>query len=72
LAGRLLSPSVNVAEMPKKKRSETKTAIVQLRIRPSLKKAIAKAASDDRCSMIALIEKQMTGHLKKRGYLPKK
>jgi hypothetical protein len=51
--------------------TETKTSIVQLRIRPSLKEAAEKAASDDQRSLTSLIEKLLTDFLKKSGYMPK-
>jgi hypothetical protein len=51
--------------------AETKTSVVQLRIRPSLKEAAEKAASDDQRSLTSLIEKLLTDFLKKNGYLPK-
>jgi predicted HicB family RNase H-like nuclease len=51
--------------------TETKTSIVQLRIRPSLKEAAEKAASADQRSLTSLVEKVLTDYLKKNGYLPK-
>ena len=48
---------------------EKRTAVVQLRIRPSLKAAAEKAAADDSRSLTSLIEKLLTDALKKRGYL---
>jgi hypothetical protein len=51
--------------------TETKTAIVQLRLQPSLKKAAEKAATDDSRSLTSLIEKLLTDHLRKKGYLSK-
>jgi len=51
--------------------TETKTSVVQLRIRPSLKEAAEKAAADDQRSLTSLIEKLLTDFLKKNGYLPK-
>ena len=51
--------------------TETKNAIVQLRIRPSLKEAAERAATDDQRSLTSLIEKLLADFLKKNGYLPK-
>lgn len=51
--------------------TETKTSIVQLRIRPSLKEAAEKAAADDQRSLTSLVEKLLTDFLRKTGYLPK-
>lgn len=50
---------------------ETKTALVQLRMRPSLKEAAEQAAADDQRSLTSLIEKLLTDFLKKNGYLKK-
>jgi hypothetical protein len=44
-----------------------KTAQVNLRIRPELKTAAEKAASDDHRSLTSLIEKLLSDYLKKRG-----
>jgi hypothetical protein len=49
--------------------TEYKSAVVQLRIRPSLKEAAEKAAKEDNRSLTSLIEKLLTDHLKKKGYL---
>jgi hypothetical protein len=46
---------------------EQKTAQVNLRLQPSLKKAAEKAATDDRRSLSGLIEKLLVDHLKKRS-----
>jgi hypothetical protein len=48
---------------------ETKIAQVNLRLQPSLKAAAEKAAEDDSRSLTSLIEKLLTDHLKKKGYL---
>jgi hypothetical protein len=48
---------------------ETKTAQVNLRLRPSLKNAAEKAAADDHRSLTSLIEKLLNDHLRKKGYL---
>ena len=52
-------------------KQETKSAIVQLRIRPSLKAAAEKAATDDERSLTSLMEKLLADYLRKKGYLPK-
>jgi hypothetical protein len=48
---------------------ETKTAIVQFRIKPSLKGAAEKAAADDDRSLTSLVERVLADYLKKKGYL---
>jgi hypothetical protein len=48
---------------------ETRSAIVQLRFRPSLKAAAEQAAEDDNRSLTSFIEKLLTDLLKKKGYL---
>ena len=48
-----------------------KTAQVNLRIRPELKKAAEKAAADDHRSLTSLVEKLLSDYLRKKGYLPK-
>ena len=48
---------------------ETKEAQVNLRIQPTLKRAAEKAAADDHRSLTSLIEKLLTDHLRKKGYL---
>jgi hypothetical protein len=48
-----------------------KTAQVNLRMNPALKEAAEKAAADDQRSLTSLIEKLLTEHLKRKGYLPK-
>lgn len=50
---------------------ETKSALIQLRIRPSMKAAAEKAATDDERSLTSLIEKLLADYLRKKGYLPK-
>lgn len=50
---------------------ETKDAQVNLRLRPSLKAAADKAAKADYRSLTSLIEKLLTEHLQKNGYLKK-
>jgi hypothetical protein len=49
---------------------ETKTAVVQLRLRPSLKQAAEQAAADDQRSLTSLIEKLLTDHLSRRKESP--
>jgi hypothetical protein len=49
--------------------AETKTAPVNLRMQPSLKRALKKAAADDRRSVTGLIEKLLYDYLRKKGYL---
>lgn len=46
-----------------------KTAQVNLRIEPALKAAAEKAAEADHRSLTSLIEKLLTDHLRKKGYL---
>jgi hypothetical protein len=50
--------------MGKKAKKETKTAIVQVRIRPALKEAAERAAAADSRSLTSLIEKLLVEHLK--------
>jgi hypothetical protein len=46
-----------------------KTAILNTRIDPELKKAADVAARDDQRSLTSFIEKLLTDHLKAQGYL---
>jgi hypothetical protein len=46
---------------------ETRTAIVQIRIRPSLKASAEKAAAADHRSLTGLIEKLLTDYCNKHG-----
>jgi hypothetical protein len=48
-----------------------KTAQVNLRLDPQLKALADKAAAADNRSLTSLVEKLLTDHLKKNGYLPK-
>lgn len=48
---------------------ETKTAQVNLRLPPSLKRAAEKAAADDARSLTSLIEILLRDHLRAKGYL---
>jgi hypothetical protein len=50
-------------------KAETKSAVVQLRLRPSLKEAAERAADDEQRSLTSLVEKLLSDYLKKRGYL---
>jgi len=50
---------------------ETKSSLIQLRVRPSMKAAAEKAATDDERSLTSLIEKLLADYLRKRGYLSK-
>lgn len=52
--------------MPEKR---IKTAQTNLRLRPELKAAAEKAASEDSRSLTSFIEKLLTDHLRKKGYL---
>jgi len=46
-----------------------RSATLNLRISPQLKELADKAATDDQRSLTSLIEKLLTDHLKKKGYL---
>jgi hypothetical protein len=48
---------------------ETKSAPLGLRIVPSLKKALEKAAGDDSRTVASMAEKILTDWLKQNGYL---
>ena len=48
-----------------------KTATLNLRVEPDLKKLAEQAASDDHRSLTALVEKLLIDHLKAKGYLKK-
>ena len=48
---------------------ERKTAVFQVRMRPSVKAAAEKAAADDNRSLAALMELLVIEHLKAKGYL---
>jgi hypothetical protein len=58
--------AVSIQKTPQKRR---KTAQVNLRIAPELKAAADQAAADDQRSLTSLIEKLLTSHLKRKGYL---
>jgi hypothetical protein len=47
-----------------------KTAQVNLRLEPALKKAVEKAAEADRRSLTSLVEKLLVDHLRTTGFLP--
>jgi Uncharacterized protein conserved in bacteria len=51
--------------------SEKRTSPIGLRLFPSLKKALEKAAADDSRSTASLVEKILTEWLKEKGYLAK-
>lgn len=48
---------------------EKKTAVFQVRMRPSVKAAAEKAAAEDNRSLAALMELLVIEHLKAKGYL---
>lgn len=47
----------------------SKTATLNLRVQPDIKRAAEHAAADDRRSLTALIEKLLIDYLRKGGYL---
>lgn len=51
--------------------TRTKSAQINLRIRPELKEIAEKAAEDDQRSLTSLIEKLLTDYLRDKGYYPK-
>jgi hypothetical protein len=48
---------------------EIKTAPLGLRITPTVKAAIEKAAADDERSVASYVERVVSEHLRKKGYL---
>jgi hypothetical protein len=48
---------------------EKKTAVFQVRMRPSVKVAAEKAAAADNRSLASLVETLLIEHLKAKGYL---
>lgn len=50
-------------------KTETRTVSVGLRITPSLKAALDKAAEEDQRPVASMVEKILTDFLKKNGYL---
>lgn len=52
-------------------KKETKTIPLGLRITPTLKKALDKAAAEDDRPLAAYVERVLAEHLRKGGYLPK-
>lgn len=48
---------------------ERRTAIFQVRMRPSVKAAAEKAALEDNRSLASLMEALLIEHLKAKGYL---
>jgi len=51
--------------------ARTKTATLNFRVDPELKKAAERAAADDHRSLTAFVEKLLMDHLRERGYLPR-
>jgi hypothetical protein len=52
-------------------KTETRSVPVGLRFTPSLKQALDKAAADDHRPVASYVEKLLTDHLRKAGYLKK-
>ncbi len=50
---------------------ELRTRSLGLRITPSVKQALDKAAADDNHPVASYVEKIIQEHLKAKGYLPK-
>ena len=50
---------------------ENKTAALGLRITPALKKALEKAAIDDHRPLASYVERLLSEHLRRKGYLQK-
>ena len=48
-------------------KKETRSAVMQLRVRPSIKKAAEEAAAADNRSLTSLIEKLLTDYLRQRA-----
>lgn len=48
---------------------ETKTIPLGMRITPTLKRALDKAAEDDDRPLAAYVERAIAEHLRKKGYL---
>jgi hypothetical protein len=51
------------------KKPETRSAPLGLRLTPSLRAALSKAAGDDHRSVASYVEKLLGEHLKVKGYL---
>jgi len=51
------------------KSSERRTAPLGLRLLPSVKSALEKAAAEDRRPVASYVEKLLVEHLKAKGYL---
>lgn len=49
-----------------------KTAAISVRVDPDIKKALDKAATDDRRTVAGYVEKVLVDHLVSGGYLKKK
>jgi hypothetical protein len=52
-------------------KKETRSAPLGLRVLPSVKKALEKAANADNRPVASLVEKIVTEWLREEGYLPK-
>jgi hypothetical protein len=52
-------------------KDELRTAPLGLRLFPSVKEALTKAAADDSRSVASLVEKILVEWLKAKGYLPR-
>lgn len=50
---------------------EKRTAPVGLRLFPSMKDALERAAADDHRTMASMAEKIISDYLREKGYLPK-
>jgi len=50
---------------------EIRSAPLGLRLKPSLKSSLKKAAADDRRPVASYVEKLLTEHLLRKGYLKK-
>lgn len=50
---------------------EKRTAPVGLRLFPSMKEALERAAADDHRTMASMAEKIISDYLRDKGYLPK-
>jgi hypothetical protein len=48
---------------------EIKTAPLGLRLKPSVKSALEEAAAEDHRPVASYVEKLLTEHLRKKGYL---
>jgi hypothetical protein len=48
---------------------EEKTAALSVRVTPTLKQAVERAAAEDHRTVASLLEKMLTDHMKQGGYL---